>query len=61
MKKLADDSLSYRMNQQSDDGRWPLGWSVGESEGLCKLQVLYEAHLSMKMLAKLGRFGRIEL
>jgi hypothetical protein len=61
VKKLADESLSYRINQQSDDGRWPLGWSFGESEGLRKLQVLYEAHLSMKMLAKLGRFGRIEL
>lgn len=25
VKNLVDDSLEYRMKQQSDDGRWPLG------------------------------------
>jgi len=61
VKDLVDDSLEYRIRQQSGDGRWPLGWSFGEGEGLRKLQTAYEAHLSMKMLAKLNRFGRIEI
>ncbi|MDE6149274.1 MAG: hypothetical protein K2F81_04160 [Ruminococcus sp.] len=60
VKKLVDDSLEYRIKQQSDDGRWPLGWSFGEDDGLCKLQVLYEAYLTLGMLVKLERFGRIE-
>ena len=60
VKDLVDNSLEYRMKQQSDDGRWPLGWSCGEGEGFRKLQVLYEAYLTMKMLVKLNRFGRIE-
>ena len=61
VKDLVDDSLDYRIKQQSGDGRWPLGWSFGKDEGLCKLQVLYEAYRTMGMLAKLGRFGRIEM
>jgi len=61
LKKLVDDSLDYRMKQQSDNGKWPLGWSLGECEGFRKLQILYEAYLSMKMLVKLKCFGRIEL
>ena len=60
VKNLVDESLSYRINQQSDDGRWPLGWSFGESEGFRKLQILYESYLSVKILVKLNRFGRIE-
>ncbi len=60
VKALVDDSLEYRMNQQSADGRWPLGWSFGEDEGLRKLQVLYEAHRTLCMLVKLKQFGRIE-
>lgn len=61
VKVLIDDSLSYRTKQQSDDGRWPLGWSLGEGEKFRKLQVLCEASRTMGMLAKLGRFERIEL
>lgn len=61
VKDLVDGSLEYRMKQQCDDGRWPLGWSLGEGEGFRKLQVLGEASDTMKMLAKLKRFGRIEL
>ena len=61
VKNLVDDSLEYRMKQQSDDGRWPLGWSFGVDEGYKKLQTLYEAFKTMGMLSKLGRFGRIEL
>ena len=61
VKTHVDDSLTYRMKQQSDDGRWPLGWSFGEEEGFRKLQVLCEASRTMAMLAKLARFERIEL
>ena len=60
VKDLVDDSLLYRMKQQSDDGRWPLGWPLGEGEGFRKLQILGEASRTMGMLAKLGRFGRID-
>ena len=60
VKNLVDDSLEYRIKQQSDDGRWPLGWSFGEGEGFRKLQVLYEAYRTLAMLVKLVRFGRIE-
>ena len=60
VKNLVDESLEYRMKQQSDDGRWPLGWSFGEDEGFRKLQVLYEAHRTLDMLVKLERFGKIE-
>ena len=28
VRHLVDDSLEYRMRQQSGDGRWPLGWSM---------------------------------
>ena len=60
VKDLVDESLTYRIKQQSDDGRWPLGWAYGENEGFRKLQILYEAFRTMKMLAKLKHFGRIE-
>ena len=60
VKNLVDDSLTYRIKQQSDDGRWPLGWSFGDSEGFHKLQILYEASRTVNMLVKLKRFGRIE-
>lgn len=60
VKKLVDESLEYRIRQQSEDGRWPLGWSFGEGEGLQKLQIIYEAHCSLVMLVKLKEFGRIE-
>lgn len=60
IKDLVDDSLEYRIKQQSEDGRWPLGWSFGKGEGLYELQVKYEAHLSLVMLVKLKEFGLIE-
>ncbi len=60
VKDLVLDSLEYRMNQQSDDGRWPLGWSFGSDEGLRKLQIKYEAYRTLAMLEKLDRFGMIE-
>jgi hypothetical protein len=61
VKKLVDDSLEYRMKQQSGDGRWSLGWALGEGEGFHKLQVLYEASRTMGMLAKLRRFSKIKM
>ena len=60
VKELVDESLEYRMKQQSDDGRWPLGWSFGSDASLQKLQVKYEAYRTLLMLVKLERFERIE-
>lgn len=60
VKELVDNSLEYRMKQQSTDGRWPLGWSMGESEEFRKLQTLYEIYRTVDMLVKLKKFGRIE-
>lgn len=60
VKNLVDESLEYRMKQQSDDGRWPLGWSFGKDTELQKLQVKYETYLTLDMLVKLEQFGRIE-
>lgn len=60
VQKLIDESLQYRMKQQDHDGKWPLGWSFGEGEGLYKLQVKYEAYRSLCMLVKLKHFGLIE-
>ena len=60
VKDLVDDSLTYRMKQQCDDGRFPLGWSFGKSDELKQLEKLYEAHLTLRMLVKLKQFGRIE-
>ena len=59
VKEHVDAALTYRMRQQSDDGRWPLGWSFGEGEGLRRLQTLCEASRTLDMLIKLERFGQI--
>ena len=60
VKKLVDNSLSYLIRQQCVDGCWHLTWSFGEGEAFAKLQVAYEAHVTMLILAELGRFDRIE-
>lgn len=60
VKNLVDKALEYRMKQQNSDGRWPLGWSFGDDEGLQKLQVRYEAYCTLSMLVKLKQFGKIE-
>ena len=60
VKDYVDESLVYRMKQQDNDGKWPLGWSYGESEGLRKLQTLAETSRTVEMLVKLNRFARIE-
>ena len=61
VKSLVDDSLAYRMKVQRADGSFPLGWSFGKSDELKRMEKLYEAHLTVEMLIKLKRFGRIEL
>ena len=60
IKELVDESLDYRLLQQAPDGRWPLGWSFGNSDGLHRLQTKYEAYRTLLMLVKLKKFGRIE-
>lgn len=60
VQDLVLDSLKYRMGQQSDDGRWLLGWSFGDGEGLQKLQTKYETYLSLAMLEKLNNFDMID-
>ena len=60
VQDLVEESLDYRMKQQSEDGRWPLGWSFGSGAGLHNLQIRYEAYRTLLMLVKLKRFGRIE-
>lgn len=57
---LVLDSLQYRIAQQNDDGRWPLGWSFGDDKGLKELQIKYETYRTLTMLEKLDRFGMIE-
>lgn len=61
VKELVDESLEYRIKQQSTDGRWPLGWSFGNDEGMQELQIKYETYKTLDMLVKLKRFGRIEV
>lgn len=60
VKDLVLDSLQYRMKRQGGDGRWPLGWSFGDAEGLQNLQMKYETYCTLAMLEKLDRFGMIE-
>ena len=57
---LVLDSLKYRMAQQNEDGRWPLGWSLGDDKGLKRLQTKYETYRTLAMLEKLDRFDMIE-
>jgi hypothetical protein len=60
VKDLVNDSLSYLIHQQKDDGAWHLNYRFGEGEVYRKLEADYEANLTMLILAELGRFGRIE-
>ena len=60
VKELVDESLNYLIRQQNDDGCWHLHWRLGDGEAFAKLQTKFEAHLTMLILAELGRFGRIE-
>lgn len=60
VKQVVDDSLDYLIKQQSSDGAWHLTWGFGEEEGFRRLERLYVANYTMLVLAKLGRFDRIE-
>ena len=60
VKDLVDESLSYLIRQQGDDGAWHLNFSFGEGEAFRKLELAFEMHLTTLILAELGRFGRIE-
>ncbi len=60
VKNLVLDSLQYRIAQQNEDGRWPLGWSFGDDKGMKELQVKYETYRTLAMLEKLDRFDMIE-
>ena len=60
VKDLVDDSLGYLIRQQSKDGAWHLTWRFGKEKAFRKLEKIYEVHLTMLILAELGRFGRIE-
>ena len=61
VKDLVDESLDYLLKQQNADGCWHLHWRFGEGEAFVKMQTLFEAHLTMLILAEFGRFGRIKL
>ncbi len=60
VKELVDESLDYRIKQQAEDGRWPLGWSFGNDEAMKELQAKYETYKTLEMLVKLKCFERIE-
>ena len=60
VKDLVDNSLDYLIRQQNNDGCWHLPWRFGDSEAFNKMQSDFEAHLTMLILAELGRFERIE-
>ncbi|MCH5351969.1 MAG: hypothetical protein J1E06_00630 [Acutalibacter sp.] len=60
VKQVVDDSLDYLINRQSADGAWHLTWQFGEDERFRRLERLYETNYTMLVLARLGRFDRIE-
>ena len=60
-KELVNRSIDYLLRQQSKDGAWHLTWTFGVDEAFRKLKKAYEAHFTMLVLAKLNRFGRIEM
>ena len=61
IKQLVEDSLTYRMNRQSENSMWPLGWSYGDSEGLRKLQAISDVTHTINMLITLRQHDKIEL
>ena len=61
VKNLVDEALSYRIKQQCDNGKWPLGWSYGDSDEMRRLEAKSDVTRTVNMLAKLKRFDRIEL
>lgn len=60
VKQVVNDSLDYLIERQNEDGAWHLAWSFGTDERFRKMERLYEANYTMLVLARLGRFNRIE-
>jgi len=61
VKDLADKALTYRIQQQSDDGKWPLGWSYGKSDEMRRLEAKNDVIRTVNMLVLLKQSGRIEV
>jgi len=60
VKDIVDESLTYRMGQQCESGKWPMGWSYGDSEEMQRLELKADVRRTANMLVKLKRFNRIE-
>lgn len=60
VKDLVDDSLSYLIRRQGEDGGWHIHYRFGGDERFRRLEEAYDAHNTMLILAELGRFHRIE-
>lgn len=58
---VVEASLDYLIRRQSADGAWHLTWRFGDEAYFRSLEVLYEAHYTMLVLARLKRFDRIDL
>jgi len=56
-----EESLDFLVNRMNENAEWHLRWRLGSGEAFDRLQIKYEAHLTMLYLAILKRFGRIEL
>ena len=61
VKDVVEDSIDYLINRQGEDGAWHLTWSFGADERFRKMETLYEANYTMLVLARLGRFNRIDM
>ena len=61
VKDLVDEALSYRIQQQCDSGKWPLGWSYGDSEEMRRLEAKNDVVRTLYMLVLLKQSGRIEM
>lgn len=61
VKDLVDKSLNYLIKHQGSDGAWHLNYSFGGDEAFRKLEKSYETYITTLYLAKLKRFGRIEI
>ena len=60
VKDVADAALTYRIGQQCDNGKWPLGWSYGDSEEMRRLEAKSDVIRTVNMLVLLKASGRIE-
>ena len=60
VKELVDEAWSYRIQQQCDSGKWPLGWSYGDSEEMRRLEAKNDVVRTLNMLVLLKQSGRLE-